>query len=385
MNTMSFPKPAVSEAPARWLPAHVAAIATQEISYAPVIGPEDIHPLLPGLDIWDMWPLAQPDGQTADCAGATLWFALSAPQLPDPLDRHGRARIRLLAQRGTAWTDCGDLFPDNFAPGSRDWSGSAILEGDTVTLFFTAAGRAGEPRLTVEQRLFLTTGKLDLAGPRITGWTTPREIVTSDDDVYVRANQAEGAPGELKAFRDPGYFRDPADGAEYVVFAASYKPSLHACNGMAGIARADDAARTRWTLLPPLALADGVNNELERPEIVHHAGLYYLFWSTQTHVFQPGGPAGPSGLYGMVAPSLFGPYQPLNGTGLVFANPPDEPMQAYSWWVMGDLSVTSFVDYWGMKGRALKDHPELLRAQFGGVPAPFLHLALNGATATLVK
>ena len=62
--------------------------------------------------------------------------------------------------------------------------------------------------------------------------------------------------------------------------------------------------------------------------------------------FAPGlenGP-GPDGLYGFAAGSLRGNYRPLNDGGLVVANPPQEPNQAYSWLVLPDFSVLSFVD-----------------------------------------
>lgn len=368
-----------------WSPAHIQALSVRADMVAPVITKQDVAEILPGLDVWDMWPLALRDGQTATLNGAVLWFALTAPQFPDPVERHAHARIRLLVQTGAVWKDAGMIFESGFAPGSRDWSGSAIFDPQTaqVTLFFTAAGRADEVRHTVEQRLFITTGRLETGAslPRIVGWSTPHEFIKSDDDIYVLANQAEGLPGQVKAFRDPAYFRDPADGHEYVLFAASYKPSVHQHNGMIGIARAQDKAFVNWSLLPPLVLADGLCNELERPHVVMHKGLYYVFWSTQASVFSPEGPVGPTGLYGMVGRSLFGPYQLLNGSGLVLANPPQEPFQAYSWWVMGDLSVTSFVDYWGLEGRVLAQHPELVRTQFGGVPAPFVRLWLEGDRA----
>ena len=364
-----------------WSPTHIQGLSVRGEQVAPVITKQDVTEILPGLDVWDMWPLALRDGHNAILNGATLWFALTAAQFPDPVERHAYARIRLLVQTGKVWKDAGMLFEVGFAPGSRDWSGSAIFDPDTaqVTLFFTAAGRAGEASHTVEQRLFITTGTLKTESdlPRIVGWSTPHEFIKSDDDIYVLANQAEGIPGQVKAFRDPAYFRDPADGHEYVLFAASYKQSVHQHNGMIGIARAQDKAFVNWSLLAPLVVADGLCNELERPHVVMHKGLYYVFWSTQASVFAPNGPVGPTGLYGMVGESLFGPYRLLNGSGLVLANPPQEPFQAYSWWVMGDLSVTSFVDYWGLQGRALAQYPDLVRAQFGGVPAPFVRLWLE--------
>ena len=371
-----------------WSLAHVAAIPANPVAYSPIITAADVTPILPGLDIWDMWPLALRDGVNAAVAGGVLWFALSAPIQPDPIDRHKFARIRLLLQKNRLWYDCGNAFPDGFAPGSRDWSGSAIYDFITskVTIFFTAAGRYGETKPTVEQRLFQVSGRLDFSGalPAIVGWQTPHEFVKSDDKRYVLVNQAEGEPGKIKAFRDPAYFRDPADGRHYIVFAASLKNSPHSENAAIGIARALDDDLSAWQLLPPLLHADGVTNEMERPHLVYKNGQYYLFWSTLASVFSKAAPAGLTGLYGMVAPSLFGAYEPLNGGGLVIANPLTEPLQTYSWWVMGDLSVTSFVDYWGLQGRVVAEHPDLIRSHFGGVPAPFLTISLHGATSRLV-
>ncbi|MFX9608445.1 glycoside hydrolase family 68 protein, partial [Acinetobacter baumannii] len=86
--------------------------------------------------------------------------------------------------------------------------------------------------------------------------------------------------------------------------------------------------------------------------------------------FGPRSVAGPNGIYGMVADSMTGPWRAINGSGLVAANPAGEQTQTYSWWVTGEDEVWSFVDDWGMEGRSLADHPELLRANFGGTAAP---------------
>ena len=364
-----------------WTQAHVRAIDPTSDHFAPVIGAGDVRPVLAGFDIWDMWPLALADGQTAQIGGDTIWFALSAPKLPDPVERHAVARIRLLLQRGENWRDGGNALPDGMNPGSREWSGSAIYDPGSreVTLFYTAAGRAGEARPSYVQRLFMVRGTLRTGGTVSIDWqASPREIVYSDDRIYHPADQPDGAPGKIAAFRDPAYFRDPHDGASYLVFAASLKQSAHAANGTVGIARARDAALQEWALLPPILHAEGVNTELERPHVLFRDGHYYLFWSTQRHTFAQGGAAGPNGLYGMVAPALFGPYRPLNGSGLVLANPPSEPLQAYSWWVLHDARVTSFVDLWGLHGRVAAGDVALQREQFGGTPAPFVQLRLQG-------
>jgi levansucrase len=85
----------------------------------------------------------------------------------------------------------------------------------------------------------------------------------------------------------------------------------------------------------------------------------------------------------MVSDSLFGEYEPLNGSGLVLANPPEEPMQSYSWHVTAELLVSSFVDHWGLKGRSLANNPQLAAESFGGTPAPFVTLMLEGNRAGL--
>ena len=125
-----------------------------------------------------------------------------------------------------------------------------------------------------------------------------------------------------------------------------------------------------------------MNNELERPHVVHHGGRYYCFWSTQAKVFAEGVPAGPTGLYGMVADSLTGPWQPLNGTGLVFANPASAPYQAYSWLVLDDLSVLSFVDRPGLFGGPNVASPA--ERGFGGTPAAPVHIRLDGDRTELL-
>ncbi len=369
-----------------WAHDHVAAIASQRAMSVPLIACDTKLPRFDGLDVWDSWPLQLADGATADFDGWAVWMMLSSAALPNPGARHDIARIRLITQRGDDWCDCGDLLPDGLAPGSREWAGSAIFDplAQRMTLFFTATGRRGEATLTYEQRIFQTTGKLNISNgyATTTDWAMPKECFVSDDVNYVRVNQSVGRPGHIKAFRDPAHFRDPKDNRDYLLFTGSLKNTDSNFNGVVGIARADtDAGADRWTLLPPLVSSDRLNNELERPHVIFRNGQYYLFWSTQAYVFSPDGPKGPNGLYGMVASDLFGPYRPLNGTGLVAQNPNAEPLQTYSWWVMDDFQVASFVDYWGMGGAHIDDHPERVRSHFGGAPTPFFKIAVDGDKA----
>jgi levansucrase len=302
-------------------------------------------------------------------------MALGAPWFDDPDERHGHARIHLLFHRDGNWQHLGPALPDGFSPGSREWSGSAVLEGDDLTLYFTATGRRGEAVPTFEQRLISAKARLVLKDStwHLMDWRDCGDIVIRDPREYMAGDEGGAAVGTIKAFRDPYYFSDPGAGAEYIVFAGSSARRPSAYNGVVGMAVRERGVHD-WRLLPPIVSADGLNNELERPHLLFKEGLYYLFWCTQSHVFNPDGPVGPTGLYGMASRSLLGGWKPLNGTGLVFANPPDAPAQAYSWVVLQDLSVTSFANELAEGDTA-----------FAGIFAPFLTLRLNGFAAELAS
>jgi levansucrase len=367
MPNLNLDRPA--PATSRWRPAALGTGAE-----LPLITATDARPILPGLDLWDSWPLAHEDGRTAIVGGRQFWFFLSAPCFPDPGQRHDAARIRLASHGADGWRDHGNALPDHANPGTREWAGSAVLheDGASVTLFFTAAGRRGAAP-SFEQRLFAASAKLD--GGELGDWGTPCEVVRADGLHYVIAAETEGKPGLIKAFRDPAWFRDPATGQRHLLFTASAGWDDDDYNGVVGLATLSEAGE--WQLESPLIEAIGVNNELERPHIVVRGGRYYLFWSTQRRTFKPGTPSGPNGLYAMVADSVHGPWRPVNGQGLVAANPAGEPTQGYSWWVTGEGEVWSFIDHWGMQGRSFDSHPELLRDQFGGTPAPIFTLSFD--------
>jgi levansucrase len=372
-----------------WLPGHVAEIGQTDCPAIPLVTAEDFYDILPGFQFWDCWPFETPDGRTVSLGGWTPWVVMCAPRSVHPDLRHDIARLRLMLKRDGDWRDCGYLLPDNLNPGSREWAGSTVYEPDTgrVILFFTVAGRREEAARSFEQRLFQVEGKLKRrdAEIKIANWQLPFENIISDNINYVVANQQEGWAGFIDGFRDPFHFRDPANGEDFLLFTGSLKPAVSEYNGVIGVARATDKSQSDWQLLPPLISADGVNNELERPICRFVDGRYYVFWSTQRKTFAPEGPSGPTGLYGMVAENLLGPYRPLNGSGLVAPNPQQEPFQTYSWWVSGDLCVTGFVDLWGLNGKDPTANPELVERHFGGVPAPSFRIALDGDKAQIVS
>ncbi|HUD30286.1 MAG TPA: glycoside hydrolase family 68 protein [Novosphingobium sp.] len=363
-----------------WASRDVALLAGRNFSRAPVIAAADVRRVGADLDVWDAWPLADDRGAPLAWRGGELWFALAAPALDDPERRHGLARIHQFHRLDGDFIHLGRTFPEGFTPGSREWSGSAHHADGVVTLCFTAAGARGEPVPTFQQRLFATTARFaaEGGGAVFDDWSEPVELAVPADVIYMSRHDGAGQVGEIKAFRDPATWRTD-DGGEYLLFTASSAQHLERYNGVIGCARR--RADGSFEKLPPLVDASGLNNELERPHIVAHRGLLYLFWSTQARVFAPG-IAAPTGLYGAVAERIEGPWWPLNGHGLVFANPASEPFQAYSWWVLPDLSVASFVDYWGIDDTDAPGKPAG-RTHFGGTFAPFLQLRLDGHGATL--
>lgn len=342
-----------------WRAEHVRRIDPAAAVLIPAVTTADRSGLDPARLYWDMWPVQDAQGRPASLAGRELWMALTAPDRGDPALRHFEAKIHWIERRG-GWHDLGPVLPAFDVPYEREWAGCALLDDGVLTLFFTAAGTA-EREGGYQQELWSASARLGADGWPA-DWSPPAPLVTGYGPHYMPADAHEGAPGTIKAFRDPAYFRDPASGGEYLAFTASLAGSDSAFNGAFGIAR---KAASGWVLSPPCLHAEGVNNELERAHLVFHGQHYYAFWSTQSATFAPDLRHAPGGLYGMVADSMAGPWRPLNGTGLVLANPADRPQQTYSWFVDAGLTVCSFVD-------VMPD------GSFGGVPAPLLRLALDG-------
>lgn len=356
-----------------WTADCVRKITDSHIPRIPIIEENGPATLDAGRVYWDMWPIQDQDGFVASIHGRELWMALTAPDRGDPGLRHFEAKIRLIERKSGKWFDLGDVLPEFAVDYEREWAGSAVTDGEGISLYFTAAGTHERPG-GYQQRLVEAHATIGPDGlPN--AWTAPRVSISEYASEYMLADAHEGEAGKIKAFRDPAYFRDPADGREYLIFTASLAGTGSDYNGAVGIACRTEGG---WKLLPPLIHADAVNNELERAHAVYHEGSYYVFWVTQRSTFAPGLKDAPNGLYGMVSDTLFGEYRPLNGSGLVLANPDEEPLQSYSWFVTRDLLVSSFVDFSGLKGEPLPADPDEANRLFGGVPAPLLKLTIDG-------
>ncbi|MFD2616318.1 glycoside hydrolase family 68 protein [Terrilactibacillus laevilacticus] len=361
----------------------------------------------PDVWIWDMWPLTEKDGSIAVLPGGwRVLFALTAPKSVLPGKRHDVARIGYFYSRnGVDWIEGGTVFPEGASPGSREWAGSAFVENGRVNFFYTATGRRGETQLTFEQRIVLATANVvsNLDGVIFTNFGPHRVILEPEGVLYQTLQQSQGG-GIIYAFRDPFFFKDPATGCEYLLFEGNIgglpgeincgpgvPPEASLYTGNIGIALLRNNNYTEWQLLPALLQAPCVNQQTERPHMVVSGGRYYLFTDSHRFTFAPGlmpGP-GPDGLYGFVASRLRGNYVPLNGSGLVVTNPPQEPFQAYSWLVLPDFTVLSFIDNFNLQGIPIEEvgllPPEFQFAHFGGTLAPTLQLEVLGTRTRIVN
>ena len=380
-----------------WTREHASRLGRTDDNTAPIIYPPD-EKTDPSNHIWDTWLLRTPDGDVADVDGYRVILALSAPNDLLPGKRHDVATHRFYYSRdGKEWTPGGRVFDDLEPFGSRQWAGSAIYDPDTqnLRLYYTVAGVREEAELTYTQALAVAHGgtiHVDTDGVQFEGPWDHEVLARPDGTWYEREEQSRGM---TYTFRDPWYFEDPETGEAYVLFEANtpVPEGSDACggdadqqafNGAVGIARTSKTDPTAWELRPPLLDAVCVNQELERPHVVHRDGTYYLFVVSHEHTFAPG-IDGYDALYGFVADSLFGEYEPLNGSGLVVANPANAPFQAYSWLAYphrDEILVTSFFNYFDYDRASLDDVAHLSEAEqfrrFGGTLAPTLRLGVDG-------
>ncbi|WP_345243709.1 glycoside hydrolase family 68 protein [Pontibacillus salipaludis] len=402
--------------PSAWTRQQAEQIRITSANAAPIIE-EPFEDTAPDLWVWDTWPLREKDGSIAVLPGGwRVIFSLTAPRSVLPGKRHDIATIRYFyARDGQDWIPGGVVFPEGDALGSRQWAGSAFVENGEIFFFYTATGRRNEAQVTYEQRMAFAKGEVfsDLNGVLFNNWEEHSIILVPDGEFYQTQEQSSG--GIIYSFRDPWYWIDPESGCEYIIFegntATPQQPIDRECNpenigdgdfrsgndvpdgsanfnGNVGVALLRSSDYREWELLPPILEADCVNQQLERPHIVYVGGRYHLFIVSHKFTFAPG-LDGPDGLYGFVANDFRGNYVPLGEGGLVVANPPEEPFQAYSWIVLPDLSTLSFINYYNLDGVSLDQLPSLpdqfIFNRFGGTLAPTLQLSINGTETQIVN
>lgn len=353
--------------------------------------------------IWDTWPLTNLSTNVITYRGWSVIFSLTAPRTVGFNDRHSIARIGYFYSRDArSWIYGGPLFPQGTGLGIRQWAGSTILrEGNEIQVFYTASGHDNAPPPApddVLQRLATTTGRIhaDDRGVWFTGLRTHSIVAQADGVLYQTLEQSAGGP-IIYAFRDPFVFRNPDDDRTYLLFEGNtagrlgtyvcqqrdlgplppghvVPPDSRLYTGNIGLAEATSSNLRNFRLLPPVLSANCVNQQLERPHLVFHDGLVYLFTISHKFTFAPG-LTGPDGVYGFVGPSIRSDYQPINGSALVLGNPVEQPNQQYSHYVMPNLLVESFIDTLQTPDGPLS----------GGTLAPTLRLAIDRGNTYVVE
>jgi len=382
----------------RWQRDQANAIRRTTETVAPPAGASEIDPA-PDLHIWDTWPLRNRHGEIATVDGWQVLISLTAPAEVAPGDRHDIAKHRYFVSRdGRSWRDGGPLFSEA-ALGTRQWAGSALIDDGELYLYYTAAGDEDVAELTYTQRLAVAHGgSLDPSGEQLTiegSWS--HEILLEPDGEYY---ETEAQSGEMTyTFRDPWFFKDPQTDEIHLLFESNTPVESEECggdrdqqafNGCVGLATSSSGDPLEWEFRPPIFDSVCVNQEIERPHLVVHEGRYYLFVSSHVDTFAPG-LAGYDALYGFVADSVGGDYQPLNESGLVVTNPATAPFQAYSWLAVpcGDeLLVEGFLNYPTLGVESLDEigarSGDEQRRAFAGTLTPTLRVELAGDNSRIV-
>jgi levansucrase len=389
-----------SDSTASWTREQAEQIHRTDDNTAPVID-EAVDELSEDLYVWDTWPLRDRDGSITKIDGYQVIFSLTAPNDVVPGARHNLATIRYFySKNGHDWELGGEVFDDPL--GHHQWAGSATYDQDEDRIYsFYTAVSSGDLPIDERFRQRLVFGKgasLETSpeGVDITGDFEHYQIAEADGELYQTLEQSIDQ-GIVYGFRDPWYFRHPETGEDYVLFEGNtpienpdaYPNDWQAWNGNIGIAKATNDELTNWELQEPIVEAITTNQQLERPHLIVNDGKYYLFTISHKFTFAPG-LDGPDALYGFVADSLDGDYEPLNDGGLVVANPEAEPFQTYSWLALpqgNDAIVTSFLNFQDLEGNSLKEvgnlPPEKQKEIFGGTLAPSLRLQLEGTETKL--
>ncbi|WP_134686958.1 glycoside hydrolase family 68 protein [Brevibacillus migulae] len=371
----------------------------------------DFELVAPDQWVWDTWPLQNRDGSLANVKGYRVAFALVAPRSLGWGERHTQARIGMFySKNGKDWTYAGVPYTYEKALGHMQWAGTSMLdENGKVHLFYTATtdmnANGGKEwneegwQQRAEQRIAKTTFDIsaDKNGVHLTNEGEHQIIAEPDGNYYETIDQFQGKGNIITAFRDPFFFQDPNTGKEYIIFegqagnANPLKPenigdeeyrSTHPVpdraelyNGNIGIAEVLDHDITKLKLLPPLLESVGTNHQLERPHVVVNGDDYYLFTISHTFTYAPG-LTGPDGVYGFVGEGLRSDYKPMNGSGLVIGNPEKDPYQAYSWMVLPNQQVISFIN---------EPKDENGQTKFGGTFSTTLKVNLDGDKSQIVK
>jgi len=304
----------------------------------------------PGQYAWDFWLVPTPDGYHL--------FHLQAPRrLPAGL-RHFHASVgHAFSHDLTHWEYRGTAL----APGPKGewddqaiWTGSILERDGRYWFLYTALER----RRSLVQRIGLAVSD-DL---QHFAKHPANPVMCADARWYAKSRRL--AP--VEDWRDPFLF--PTDGRIGALVTATAAPPADARGWWESVRQALDLATmprfgravrrtaprspagrgclalatsgdfSAWEVHPPL-LPPGRYSHLECPQLFQKDGLFYIIFSTLAGWVHPDwareSGAAQTGVHGYAANRLEGPYEPVNGNGVILGDdsgayvaraiPPDSP------------------------------------------------------------
>ncbi len=274
--------------------------------------------------------------------GDTLYrlFHLDAPKTDDPEARHDKAQVRQAVSTDMKnWKDV-DYALKSGPEGAWDdgpiWTGNVYRNDKGEYLFFYTGRNHRDGQM---QRIGLAKSKDGV------NWERSDKPLLEPDGRYYETT--EDSP-IYKAWRDPCVVRDEQSGKYLMYFTAKTKDGDEKYKGCIGVAVADKLEGP-YESMPPV-LAPGKFAQMEVPQIIQRNDKVYLFFGSMEKDYSPdwaketGGAQ--SGLHCYVGDSLTGPFEPLNGDGIVtgskdnlytvkLADDPRRPGEfvAYGWYM----------------------------------------------------
>ena len=260
--------PLSGDRPARWTRRHLDLLAETSTTTAPVIDPAALPRILPGYDLWDLWPIQEEDGASARGRRPRLWMALSAPALGHP--EHATTR------RGSV---CSQERRRVEGPGERlrrrrltrqprmvRIGGPPVRRHRVRVLHGRRAARRSTPDVPAERhRDPPRPGRRRRSDHAATGCRASRAPALRRPDVSTGRRGRRGT-GPYQGVPRSRLVPRPGRRARL-----SPGRRIHRGGGRlhGAIALAEPGA-SAWSLLPPLLVAEGVNHELERPHVIVH-------------------------------------------------------------------------------------------------------------------
>lgn len=387
-------QPVSTHRTSHWTVENARAIRATSTNTVPPFDPDKLGLLMPGYQSWDNWLVRDEDGYVADVGGFTVLIALVRPIGAD--FSQGERIAYFYSADGVHYEPGGFLFGEQtLYEGLREWSGSTILRRDgKIQTYYTCAygsdyggvWQTVQRLATAIQDFEVQPGKdyLSIAEPShhsLLGgacepdghfYETPAQASEREAKWPTRHRVAVGSDQtENNCCRDPFYFRDPVSGKRYLAFEGNTGADFHPpgyvrpeyisakgipaegfaptedmvkANGCIGLIELTDEQGTFGTFLPPLLTSNLVTDEIERINIVFHEGHYYLFCvghgNKNTLVSENPDLVNRDYMLGFRGKSMFGPFEPLNGSGVVvqqksmgdaYAGQAENEQAVYSW------------------------------------------------------